>query len=163
MIDNGKTVPQYIFKLMNKMVGQRIGGGGRAVDVHIAGQQGILLYKSEVIITERSAGKDGLAVLFLDNEHKLRIVNSLTTDLFGSTIKLNFLKERDGRMISMPRIPIVSGIYAYMVMDPVELLPLIEQELKSSQMNSEKRKQLENLVTNLDEYSNPVLIIGKTK
>jgi hypothetical protein len=163
MIKGDKTIPQFIIKLKNKMTGQRIGGGGNAVKVCTTGKNGMVLFKTEVVITERIAGTELLDVLFLDNENKLSVVNSLSVDLFGQTIKLSHNIEKNGRITTMPRVPIVSGMFAYMVMDPVELIPLIEKLLKDTMHNSDQRIQLERLATNLDEYSNPVLIIGKMK
>ena len=162
-IDGSQIVPQYIFKLKNKMAGPRVGGGGRAVLVHAAGQQGILFSKTEIMITERKAGTEALVTLFLDNKNNLSIVNALTTDLFGPTFKLNYKVERDGHMVTLSRVPIVTGMFAYLVMDPVELLPVIQQTLNDNNIDSNRRTQIGKLIAHLDEYSNPVLIIGKIK
>ena len=134
----------------------------------------ISLLDSKITITQSGGTISSVTVrnrtkanLFLDKTKKLRAIKSITIDPIAFTVNMDgYLKnisEERGSENKINPIPSVSGAWGYYAVEALDMIEFMEQALKGNKLSANQRKALEEVATNIDDDSNPVLIIGQIK
>ena len=167
-------VPLYAIKL--KKAQTEIIQGGVFLNFLLSGSNSMVISKTESKfdittsagnITRVSISVDLLAYLHLNNKEHLQSIRSMTIDLLSLTIDVDdyIKKENNENLGDIPikPFPSVSGVWAHYAVEAYNMIALINDALKGHELTSSQRKTLEEVAAQIDEESNPVLIIGKIK
>ena len=163
-------IPQCVVKLKNPAID--IVKGGVSVKFMVSSAHATIIEKNESRMDIQMDGNtissinvygETLAYLCLHQKGELQTIRSITIDPLAKTIDMNdYLKERNGELPISP-IPSVSGLWGHYKVEAYNMIALIDGALKGNKLSAIQRKTLEEVANQIDEDSNPVLIIGKIK
>ena len=163
-----QMIPQYVIVIKNQLTD--FFKGGSFLRFLFSATEGTVVIKRETQIFEGN----GLTVitraldyLLINKKTDLQRIKSMTIDPVAFTIQMDnymFLmnEHRDDEVIIDP-IPLASGVWGYYAVEAYNMMKLIDHALKSNRLSTGERKALEVLSSQIDDESNPVLIIGKIK
>ena len=174
-IKEDKIVPQYIVKLKNLMTDD-FSQGGASLRITLCSVQGTIISKtlSQVSITQSggeissiSITNSGVAYLWLSKSLELKTIKSITIDPIAITYEMDdyikLMEERRSSELKISPFPSVSGLWGYYAVEAYNMMELMDEALKNNQLSTAQRKVFEELSAQIDDDSNPVLIIGKIK
>lgn len=161
-----------IFKFDNKMT--NIMTGGEGITLSFINSEGVIFQKTNTGLEEGvdGAGRRTLSIathtthnVFLSSKGEVNLIRSLYIDPFG--FKENLQKEdggdsegENGINIGLPNYCSGYGFYA---LDAIEYIQLLEHALGSKDVPEKKKEEYRKQLSEIDEESNPILIIGKVK
>ena len=165
-VDRERLNPIYVLRLNNPLMDISKGGD---IAQFFSYSGGLLISKYEMkIVTSGNTAYIGASVsnqLHLDHQHQLKSINSITIDPLAHYVDMKRSAEAGALIsdINIPPMPRISGSWGYIGADAPEMVIAIQRALESDQLAPSYREMLEEVLTQIDDDSNPVLIIGKVK
>lgn len=167
-LSGDKMIPQYVIKLKNPCIDAF--KGGVSLSFPLSGNWGTIIGRQEVRglseTTDFSRMHQWLPYLFLDKKGALKTIKSITIDPIGVTIDMDsHLKQinelRDNEKIGFA--PSESNLWGYFAMEASTMTALLNQALSSHQLSTVQQKIIKEVAANINDDSNPVLIMGKVR
>jgi len=157
-------VPEYYMRYANKKID--FDSNGNYFRLLYRYKEGFVVQKCyhEIEIEGRGwiESNQPIGYYLIDGESRLSLINSLLIDPLQISVPVE-IDRRGGFPTDIFPFPDTDGRWGYMAMSAIKMMALIDDSLSGDQLSQEQRRQLESLAVNLNEESNPVLILGKVK
>lgn len=170
--NDGELTKRAIFKLENKMTDLSTGGEG--VNLSYVMSDGIILSKTNTGFQQGQNSEGVITIsikstisdrIYLNNKGEVSSINSILFESFGYKKRLqkdeiDAEPDETNITIGMPRYNYGYGFY---LLDPIVYIQLLEYAIESKDVSEKLKNDYREQLNNIDEESNPILIIGKVK
>lgn len=161
-IENSNTAPVHYFKYADRKTD--FSSNGNYFRLLFKYKDGIViqkcLNKTQIMGRGWIESNQPTGYYIIDNENNINSIGSLLIDPLQASMPV-----RVDEAIKIPvdyfPFPVIQGEWGHIVLDAISMITLLNRSLSGDGLSQEQRRQLELLSADLNDDSNPVLIIGK--
>jgi len=159
--DGSRLVPQVVLKFQNHFSDLINGGNYLSFSAFYTGGICISIHYLEKM-EEYHVHTTGKTInrVFLNTAHQIQTIGSVTIDPLS--LNLNFSESQEIPVPINP-LPKVTGQWGFLCTESYTMIELINTALINNHLTPLQHSTLKDVAAQIDDYSNPVLIIGKVK